>query len=110
MHENNIVLKIWCHSGFVIKNIKLALSTLSILTERFIDTRRIIILTRRPEGGIKKEGLEETFLSPIGTRFDRCHFKAQNSLYFQGPPLSMAPVMDLPASKSLRINNRWIYS
>ncbi len=31
-----------------------------------------------------------------------CHFRAQKSLDFQGPPLPLALVMDLPASKSLR--------
>jgi hypothetical protein len=30
----------------------------------------------------------------------RCHFRAQKSLHFQGPPLPMALEMDLPASKS----------
>jgi hypothetical protein len=36
-----------------------------------------------------------------GTRFTRCHFRAQKSLDFQRQLLPMAPVMDLPASKSL---------
>ncbi len=31
-----------------------------------------------------------------------CHFRAQQSLAFQGPSLPMALVIDLPASKSLR--------
>ncbi len=30
-----------------------------------------------------------TFLGPNGTRFARCHFRAQESLDFQGPPLPM---------------------
>jgi hypothetical protein len=34
--------------------------------------------------------------------FARCHFRAQKSLDFQGPPLPMTLEMDFPASKSLR--------
>jgi hypothetical protein len=34
--------------------------------------------------------------------FARCHFRAQKSLDFQGPPLPMALEMDFPALKSLR--------
>ncbi len=32
-------------------------------------------------------------------RFARCHFRAPKSLDFQGPPIPMALVMDLPVSK-----------
>jgi hypothetical protein len=34
-----------------------------------------------------------------GGDFACCHFRAHKSLDFQGPPLPMAPVMDLPATK-----------
>ncbi len=43
-----------------------------------------------------------TFFGPSGTRFARCHFRAQKSLDFQGPPLPMALKIEFPASKSLR--------
>jgi hypothetical protein len=43
------------------------------------------------------------FFGPNDTRFARCHFRAQKSLDFQGPPLPMALEMDIPASKSLRL-------
>ena len=46
--------------------------------------------------GVSPENLD--FLGPNGTRFARCHFRAQKSLDFQGPPL----VMILHASKPLR--------
>ncbi len=39
------------------------------------------------------------FLGPNGTRFARCHFRAQKSLDFQSPPLPMPLVMMLHASK-----------
>jgi hypothetical protein len=38
---------------------------------------------------------------PNGTRLARCHFRAQKSLDFQCPPLSMALDMDFPPFKSL---------
>jgi hypothetical protein len=41
-------------------------------------------------------------VGPNGTRYPRCHFRAQKCLDFQGPPLPMALEMDLPPSKSLR--------
>jgi hypothetical protein len=34
------------------------------------------------------------------TALARCRFRAQKSLEFQGPPLPMAQVMELPRSKS----------
>jgi hypothetical protein len=34
--------------------------------------------------------------------FNHCHFRAPKSLDFQGPPLPMALVMDLPASKPFK--------
>ncbi len=42
-----------------------------------------------------------TFSGPSGTRFAHCHFSAQKSLDFHGPPLTMPLEMDLPAPKSL---------
>ncbi len=33
--------------------------------------------------------------------FARCHFRAQKSLDFQGPPLPMALLMDFPPSRGL---------
>ncbi len=36
-----------------------------------------------------------------GTRFDCCHFRDQKRLDFQGPPMPVALVMDLPSSKLL---------
>ncbi len=44
-----------------------------------------------------------TFSDPNGTRFDRFHFRAQESLEknFQGPPFPIALEMDLLSSESL---------
>jgi hypothetical protein len=42
-----------------------------------------------------------TFLGPNSTLFARCHFRAQKSLDFQGPPLPMPLVMMLHNSKPL---------
>jgi hypothetical protein len=41
------------------------------------------------------------FLGPNGIYFARCRFRVQKSLDLQGSPLSMALVIDLPASKLL---------
>jgi hypothetical protein len=38
-------------------------------------------------------------LYPNGTRYACCHFRAQTSLDFQGPPLPMALVMDVARIK-----------
>jgi hypothetical protein len=42
-----------------------------------------------------------TFLGSKGTRFVCCHFRAQKSLDFHGPPFPMALAMDLQTSKPL---------
>ncbi len=59
---------------------------------------------------LERVGTENlTFFAPIGTRFSRCHFRAQKGLDFQDPPLPMALEMDLPASNHYvprHINNR----
>jgi hypothetical protein len=47
-----------------------------------------------------------TFLGQNGTHFARCHFRAKKSK-LSGPPLTMALVMDLPASKSLPYVHPW---
>ncbi len=43
----------------------------------------------------------KTILRAIGTPFTCFHFRAQKSLYFQGPPLPMALKMDLLPSKRM---------
>ncbi len=48
------------------------------------------------------EGLEKTFLSPNGTCFDRCHFKAQKSLYFQDPPSTTGPSNEFARIKIIK--------
>jgi hypothetical protein len=40
-----------------------------------------------------------TFLGPNDTRFARCHFWAQKSLDFEGPPSLMALLMDVARIK-----------
>ena len=52
------------------------------------------------------------FLGPNSTRFARCHFSAPKSQDFQGPPLTMARVLDVACikinSSQLNLNNRYI--
>jgi hypothetical protein len=43
-----------------------------------------------------------TFSGPNGTRFARCHFKAQKSLDFQSPPFPMALVVDVALKRKPR--------
>jgi hypothetical protein len=49
--------------------------------------------------GLKDLDAGKTILRAIGTPFTCFHFRAQKSLYFQGPPLPMALEMDLLPSK-----------
>jgi hypothetical protein len=52
-----------------------------------------------PLEGAGPENLD--FLSPNGSRFACCYFRAQKSLNFQGPTLPVALEINLSASKSL---------
>jgi hypothetical protein len=62
------------------------------------------LLPAREGGGVVRGQSEfiSTFLGINGTCLARCHFRAQNSLDFEGPPLPIALEMDFPATKSLR--------
>jgi hypothetical protein len=56
-----------------------------------------------PLDGMGPENLENLdFFWPKWHARSRCYFRAQKGLDFQGPPLLLALVMELPASKSLR--------
>jgi hypothetical protein len=53
-------------------------------------------------GPLEGMGLDNLdFLGPNGTRFARCHFRAQKSLNVQCPPLPMASKWICSPSKSL---------
>ncbi len=60
-----------------------------------------------PLEGVGPENLD--FFGPKWSRLSRCHFRAQKSLNFQGPPLPMALEMDFPYIPR-HINNRYINS
>jgi hypothetical protein len=53
-----------------------------------------------PWEGVGPENLN--FLGLNDTRFAHCHFRAQKSIDFQGPPLPITYEMYFPASNSLR--------
>ncbi len=57
--------------------------------------------------GVDPEKLD--FFGPKWHSLCLCHFRAQTSLDFQGPPLPMPLVMMLHASKPFK-NNRYINS
>jgi hypothetical protein len=42
-------------------------------------------------------------IGPNGTGFTRCHFRAQKSRDFQGPPLPLALEIDFPTSILLHL-------
>jgi hypothetical protein len=64
----------------------------------------MILMVANPfRGPLEERGLEDRdFFGPEIAMRKASEIRAQKSRDIQGPPLPMVPVMDLPASKSLR--------